>query len=62
LFSFRGYEDILAALKARKPTEEQEDLLEWVGEDYNPEHFDIDLVNRRLGGVNRKRPKGGNRK
>jgi hypothetical protein len=55
--SFPGYEDILAAVKASKPTEEQEDLLEWAGKDYDPEHFDIDLVNHRLGAVNRKRPK-----
>lgn len=47
--SFPGYENILEALKAKKPTEEQEELLEWVGEDYDPEHFDLDLVNRRLG-------------
>ncbi len=47
--SFPGYMDILEALKAKKPTEEQTVLLEWVDEDYDPEHFDPDVVNRRLG-------------
>lgn len=45
---FPGYQDILDALGAKKPTKEQKELLEWVGEEYDPEHFDIDLVNRRL--------------
>lgn len=48
--SFPGYLDILDALKAEKPTEEQEELLEWVGEGYDPECFDLDAVNRRLQG------------
>jgi len=46
--SFPGYMNILEALKAKKPTEEQEELLEWVGEGYDPERFDLDAVNRRL--------------
>lgn len=46
--SFPGYLDILEALTAKTPTEEQKDLLEWVGEDYDPERFDLDAVNRRL--------------
>ena len=48
--SFPGYMDILKALNAKKPTEEQEELLEWVGEGYDPERFDLDVVNRRLQG------------
>ncbi len=46
--SFPGYMDILKALNAKTPTTEQEELLEWVGEGYDPERFDLDAVNRRL--------------
>jgi len=46
--SFPGYMDILKALSAKKPTAEQKELLEWVGEGYDPERFDLDAVNRRL--------------
>ena len=48
--SFPGYCDILKALKALKKTEEQTELLEWLGNDYDPEKFDLDEVNRRLVG------------
>jgi len=48
--SFPGYMDILKALNAKTPTAEQKELLEWVGEDYDPEGFDLDGVNRRLQG------------
>jgi len=48
--SFPGYFDILEALKAPKKTEEQEELLEWLGDGYDPEHFDLETVNRRLAG------------
>ena len=51
--SFPGYEDILEALDAKNPTDDQQELLEWVGEDYDPERFDLDLVNRRLGTLGR---------
>lgn len=47
--SFPGYMNILEALDAKPPTKEQKELLEWVGEDYDPERFDLDAVNRRLG-------------
>ncbi|MHC4234133.1 MAG: plasmid pRiA4b ORF-3 family protein [Planctomycetota bacterium] len=43
-----GYEDLLAAIAdPRHP--EREELLEWVGGDFDPEAFDIDAVNRGLG-------------
>jgi hypothetical protein len=42
--------DILKALNTKTPTEEQEELIEWVGEGYDPEGFDLDAVNRRLQG------------
>jgi hypothetical protein len=29
--------------------EEHEDMLEWLGEGFDPEHFDVDEVNRELG-------------
>jgi hypothetical protein len=29
------------------------ELLEWLGDDYNPEHFDLEGVNRRLRGLTR---------
>lgn len=48
--SFPGYMDILKALNARVPTAEQKELLEWVGEGYDPEGFDLDAVNCRLQG------------
>lgn len=47
--SFPGYMNILEALNAKKPTLDQKKLLEWVGEEYDPERFDLDAVNRRLG-------------
>jgi len=47
--SYPGYEEILFALNAADPDEEQESLLEWLeglcGE-YDPEHFDPDAVNK----------------
>lgn len=44
-----GYYEILEALRHRK-TEEQKELLEWLGKGYDPECFDLDAVNRRLTG------------
>jgi hypothetical protein len=48
--SFPGYFAILEALRATKKTQEQKELLEWLEDDYNPEWFDLDAVNRRLSG------------
>jgi hypothetical protein len=45
-----GYYDILDALKASKKTEEQKELLEWLGKGYDPECFNLDAVNRYLTG------------
>ncbi len=47
---FPGYMDLLKALNAKTPTAAQEELLEWVGEGYDPEHFEVAAVNRRLQG------------
>ena len=42
-----GYYNLLEAI--RDPThEEHEDLLDWVGGEFNPEAFSVDDVNRRL--------------
>lgn len=48
--SFPGYSDIVDALKAPNKTGEQKELLEWMEDGYDPERFDLDAVNRRLGG------------
>ncbi|MCX6996733.1 MAG: plasmid pRiA4b ORF-3 family protein [Kiritimatiellaeota bacterium] len=48
--SFPGYADILEALKAPKKTAEQKELLEWLQDGYDPERFDLEAVNRGLGG------------
>jgi len=48
--SFPGYCDILKALKASDRTQEQEELLEWLGDGYDPARFDLEAVNQRLGG------------
>lgn len=43
-----GYEDLLAAL--RDPHHEQhEEMAEWVGEDFDPEAFDLAQANKALG-------------
>lgn len=46
--SFHGYTSILEALKAKKRSVEQQDLLDWLGEGYDPERFDREAVNRCL--------------
>ncbi|MCX7050251.1 MAG: plasmid pRiA4b ORF-3 family protein [Candidatus Sumerlaeota bacterium] len=46
-----GYCEILEALKAPKKNESYSELLEWVGEGYDPEQFDLEAVNRRLKGI-----------
>jgi len=48
--SFPGYCDILDAVKASKKTEEQKERLEWLGDGYDPERFDLEAVNRWLKG------------
>lgn len=48
--SFPGYCDILEALRASNKTEEQQEQLEWLGDGYDPEQFDLKEANRRLAG------------
>jgi hypothetical protein len=42
-----GYQNLLKILKSPQHPE-HEDMLEWVGGSYDPEHFDIDAVNQAL--------------
>jgi hypothetical protein len=42
-----GYENFLEAMKDPSH-EEHESFLEWVGGEFDPEAFDLDMVNRRL--------------
>ncbi|MCP5487634.1 MAG: plasmid pRiA4b ORF-3 family protein [Verrucomicrobia bacterium] len=46
--SFPGYTNILKALKAKKKSASQVELLDWLGDDYDPESFNIDMVNHLL--------------
>lgn len=48
-----GYANLLEAL-ADPAHEEHEELLEWVGEDFDPEDFEIAAVNARLGRLSQK--------
>ena len=42
-----GYGDLLEAIQ--DPTHpEHKDMLEWLGGSFNPEGFDVDIVNQRL--------------
>ena len=42
-----GYARLLAVLRDPKH-EEHEEMAEWIGEDFDPEAFDPDAVNRQL--------------
>jgi hypothetical protein len=42
-----GYETLVAALPDPSP-EEHEQIVEWIGGDFDPERFDLDAVNRKL--------------
>ena len=42
-----GYEDLLNAI-ADPQNEEHDDILEWVGGDFDPEEFDLDEINKVL--------------
>lgn len=41
-----GYAEKLEALAS--PEDGDDELIEWMGEDFDPEHFEVDAVNRRL--------------
>ncbi len=42
-----AYHDLLALLKRRR-SEDYDDMLMWLGGDFDPDGFDRNLVNRRL--------------
>ena len=47
-----GYADLLEIIK--NPQDEQYDeMMEWLGEDFDPEAFDIDSINQALKGIKR---------
>jgi hypothetical protein len=51
---FPGYMNMLEAMADPKHPE-REEMLEWIGEDFDPEAFDMDAVSRRLQPSRRKR-------
>ncbi len=57
--SVPGYENIvrILALAPKKRTEDDLEMLDWLGDDYDPEFFDIDSVNTYLAQFSR--PRGG---
>lgn len=42
-----GYSDFLAAIQDPKH-EEHEEMIEWVGGDFDPDEFDMDIINKKL--------------
>jgi hypothetical protein len=48
-----GYADLLQALREPQ-TERQEELLEWIGGEFDAEKFDAEAVNKRLAGLGRR--------
>ena len=53
-----GYFQLLEAL-ADPEAEEHEEVLEWLGDDFDPERLDLDAVNRQLAGLGARRRRGG---
>ena len=45
-----GYYGVLKALQSTSKTAGQKEFLEWLGDRYDPERFDLEAVNSRLGG------------
>jgi hypothetical protein len=54
--SVYGYEDILNAIK-KPTTKAAKELLEWVGDDYDPEEFNLEEINKRLKPIKPKKAK-----
>jgi hypothetical protein len=48
-----GYQELLEIRKDKNHPEYEERIVEWLGEDFDPEHFDVDEINKSLG-ANRK--------
>jgi hypothetical protein len=43
-----GYEELLEIRKDKNHPEYEEKIVEWLGEDFDPEYFDLDKINRSL--------------
>jgi hypothetical protein len=52
-----GYGNIIDALKKKKKSKDDLRLLEWLGDDYDPDSFNVEIVNSLLQPVTSKRPK-----
>ncbi len=52
--SIQGYEDIVEAMKNKKSKEAKE-FIEWLGEPYDSEYFDINGINKRLKSIKPKK-------
>ncbi|MEW6525457.1 MAG: plasmid pRiA4b ORF-3 family protein [Spirochaetota bacterium] len=42
-----GYQDLLKII-SNPNNDEYDEMMEWLGNDFDPEHFDIELINERL--------------
>jgi hypothetical protein len=43
-----AFQDILEMLKSDDPGEEFEEILDWLGDDYDPKFVDLEAINKRL--------------
>ncbi len=43
-----GYEEMLEIMKDKNHPEYEEKIVEWLGEDFDPEEFNLDVINKRL--------------
>ncbi|MEA2053678.1 MAG: plasmid pRiA4b ORF-3 family protein [Candidatus Thermoplasmatota archaeon] len=43
-----GYQELMEIRKDKNHPEYEERIVEWLGEDFDPEHFDVDEINRLL--------------
>ncbi len=48
-----GYMEMIEAIQDPKHPE-REEFMEWLGEDFDPEHFDLDKTNQQLADINKR--------
>jgi|TARA_B100001964_G_C14245348_1_gene607138 hypothetical protein len=53
--AFGGYNELIEIRKNKNHPQYKERIEEWLGEDYDPEYFDIDKVNKRIKNIRRLR-------
>ncbi len=53
-----GYMDIVEVLAKGPQTEEQEDMLDWLGDEYDPEALDLPRINQELARMSKRKPAG----